>query len=382
MSDISPEQVVTPASVEEVAEIVRAAIADRNQISTRYISPSDGNSSSDVVKRVNLQKMNSVVEYPARDMTVTVEAGMPVSELGGILAEEKQQLPIDGFAPSISVGALVAGDATGPRQYGYGTLRDYVIGIEAVDGQGRIFHAGGRVVKNVAGYDLCRLVVGSRGSLGILTRITFKLKPLPACSMLRSFRFRDTAGLDKSLGRLNVTAANPVLLDFDFGAAAPMQQQTDGSGSGNEHFPQTLHIGVEGTEAACRWQLDELRKDCAEGEQFESDDSASAVEQHCRNAEYCWNDNVIRIRTIPSKLVTVASELAATGYSSQGHAGNGYVFVKKEAGDGRIRAICEEVVSRHSGSVSQWSVDHPADSTDVLSLRLRNTFDPHSVFCN
>ncbi len=382
MNDVYSEQVLMPASTEEVSRLLRAETAGEGQFTTSRVSCSGRESSSAAVRRVDLQKMNSVVDYPARDMTVTVQSGMAVSELTRILAEEKQQLPIDEFDRSISVGALVAGDIAGPRQYGYGTLRDYVIGIEAVDGQGRIFHAGGRVVKNVAGYDLCRLMVGSRGSLGVLTQVTFKLKPLPEYSMLRCFRFDGSAAFEDSLGRLNVSAASPLLLDFEFASEAPVQPQVDNPGTVGRHFPHALHIGVEGTKAACLWQIEELRNDCAGGEQFDPDDStaAASVNQHCHSAGYNWQDDSIRIRTIPSSLVAVAAELAATGYSSQGHAGNGILFVKKENGDGRVRPICEEIVSRHGGSVSEWSVDHPAKSTDGLSVRLRSTFDPHSVF--
>lgn len=383
MNEVSSEQVLTPASTEEVAELLRAQTTGNGLFSASRVACSHTASSSAApVRRIDLQKMNSVVDYPARDMTVTVQAGMTVSALNTVLAEENQQLPIDEFDPSITVGALVAGDIAGPRQFGYGTLRDYVIGIEAVDGQGRIFHAGGRVVKNVAGYDLCRLLVGSRGSLAILTQVTFKLKPVPECSMLQSFCFNDKSDFAGSLDRLNVSAASPVLLDFDFASEPPPQQQTDNPEVPGRHFPHTLHIGVEGTDAACRWQLSEIRKDCTGSEQFDSDNSAapSSVNRHCHSAEYNGQGNVIRIRTMPSRLATIAAELAATGYSSRGHAGNGILFIKKEQDDGRVRPICDEIVLRHGGSVSEWSVDHPARSADALSARLRSTFDPRSVF--
>ena len=361
--------------------MLRVAVAGEGKFSVSRVTADGVKSSPDSVKRVDLQKMSSVVDYPARDMTVTVQAGMAVSELKKILAEEKQQLPIDEFDSSITVGALVAGDIAGPRQYGYGTLRDYVIGIEAVDGRGRVFHAGGRVVKNVAGYDLCRLMVGSRGLLGILTQVTFKLKPLPEKTMLRSFRFGDVADLETALTELNVTAANPVLLDFEFVSATPAQQQTGDSIGDQELHPYSLHVGVEGTPAACSWQVEELRNDCAGGEEITSDgSSALSADHYCRDAGYGWHDGEVRIRTFPSKLVAVAAELGASGYSSQGHAGNGIVFVKDDVGNGEVRAVCEDLVLRHGGTVSEWTVDHPAKDTDALSARLRSTFDPQSLF--
>lgn len=381
LTDDSFQQVLMPASTEEVVELLRATVAGEGRLSTNRVTVSGTTSSPDSVRRVDLQKMNSVVDYPARDMTVTVQAGMAVSELKKILAEEKQQLPIDEFDSSISVGALVASDIAGPRQYGYGTLRDYVIGIEAVDGRGRVFHAGGRVVKNVAGYDLCRLMVGSRGSLGILTQVTFKLKPLPEQSVSRSYRFGDVADFETALTRLNVTAANPVLLDFQFASATPKQQRTDDSLEGQELHPYALHVSVEGTPAACSWQVGQLRNDCAGGEEITSDRSSDlSADHHFCHVGYGWQDGEVRIRTFPSKLVAVATELGAGGYSSQGHAGNGILYVKDNVGDGEARTVCEDLVSRHGGTVSEWAVDHPAKDTDALSARLRSTFDPRSIF--
>ena len=381
LTDGSGQKLLTPTSTEEVAQVLRAAVAGEDRFSMSRVTAEGANSSSDSVRRIDLQKMSAVVDYPARDMTVTVQAGMPVSELKKIFAEEKQQLPIDEFDSSITVGALVAGDVAGPRQYGYGTLRDYVIGIEAVDGRGRIFHAGGRVVKNVAGYDLCRLMVGSRGSLGILTQVTFKLKPLPEHSLLRSFRFENPGDFETALTRLNVSAANPVLLDFNFASATPVQQQSGDAGCDRASHPYALHIGVEGTQAACSWQAEQLRNDCADGEEITPDDStAVSADHHCRDAGYRWKHDAVRIRTFPSKLVAVAAELGASGYSSQGHAGNGILFVQNEIGDEDVRTVCEDIVSRHGGTVSEWTVDHPAKTSDPLSARLRSMFDPSSLF--
>jgi len=156
---------------------------------------------------------SAIVDYPARDMTITVGAGMSYGTLQTILREENQQLPIDVADEGTPLGELAAYDICGPRQFGYGSLRDYVIGVEAVDGTGRVFHAGGRVVKNVAGYDLCRLLVGSRNQLGTITQLTFKLKPLPTQQSIMVAGFRSLRDLEAALERLNLTATTPVILD-------------------------------------------------------------------------------------------------------------------------------------------------------------------------
>src|SRR5690606_32325083 len=119
--------------------------------------------------------LNRVIDYPARDMTITVEAGITWEQLEAELAKEGQWLPVDvARAEAATVGGAIACNTSGPRRFGYGTLRDYVIGIHAVDGQGMQFKGGGRVVKNVAGYDFCKLLTGSFGTLAVITQVTLK----------------------------------------------------------------------------------------------------------------------------------------------------------------------------------------------------------------
>ena len=121
------------------------------------------------------------IDYPARDMTITVEAGVTMADAG------RRRWPPSGSGcrstcrtpTQATLGGVVATAWSGPRRYGYGTMRDYVIGISAVDGRGTPFKGGGRVVKNVAGYDFCKLLTGSLGTLGVITQVTLKVKPLP-----------------------------------------------------------------------------------------------------------------------------------------------------------------------------------------------------------
>ena len=121
------------------------------------------------VSGFDLSQMQRVLEYAPEDMTVSVEAGTTLAQLQARLAEHKQWLPIDpAGADTLTVGALLAGNQSGPRRFGYGTIREHLIGIKVVPANGRVIKAGGKVVKNVAGYDLCKLFVGSRGTLGVI----------------------------------------------------------------------------------------------------------------------------------------------------------------------------------------------------------------------
>ena len=110
----------------------------------------------------------------------TVEAGIRVAELQRVLAEKGQTFPVDcPFPAEATLGGLLATNTSGPRRLGHGTARDYVLGLDVVDAAGRRIHGGGRVVKNVAGYDLPKLHIGALGTLGIVVEATLKVKPLP-----------------------------------------------------------------------------------------------------------------------------------------------------------------------------------------------------------
>jgi len=121
-----------------------------------------------------------VVDYPSRDLTITVQAGISVGQLQAVLAEQGQWLPVDvPQAVTATLGGSLAVNVSGPRRYGYGTWRDYVIGIRFLQDEGVEVQGGGRVVKNVAGYDLMKLQIGALGTLGVITQVTLKVRPKP-----------------------------------------------------------------------------------------------------------------------------------------------------------------------------------------------------------
>ncbi len=146
-----------PATVADIGEVVRQAAE-----SGLAIYPAGGQTQWDLglppTHRgilVDTRRLDQVIDYPARDMTITVQAGMTVARLQTLLATESQRLPIDvPCAEQATLGGILATNVSGPRRFGCGTLRDYVIGISVVNDEGHEVKAGGRVVKNVAGYDM------------------------------------------------------------------------------------------------------------------------------------------------------------------------------------------------------------------------------------
>ena len=130
---------------------------------------------------LSLRRHNQVLEHATGDFTVTVEAGMPLNELQAVLAERGQWLPIDPpLAGPSSIGGVVARGVSGPLRHKAMGLKDQVIGISLLRSDGTTAHAGGQVVKNVAGYDLMRLLTGSWGSLALITQLTLRTQPLPS----------------------------------------------------------------------------------------------------------------------------------------------------------------------------------------------------------
>lgn len=151
------------------------------------------NADQTAIGSIDLGALNRILNYSPEDMTVTVQSGMNLKDLQVLLAVEEQCLPLDPpFSEKWTIRDLIDLNPSGPRRCALGTLRDHVIGLEAVRANGEIIKSGGQVVKNVAGFDLCKLFIGANGSLGVITSVTFKLLPLPekeviCCSQIESF---------------------------------------------------------------------------------------------------------------------------------------------------------------------------------------------------
>jgi glycolate oxidase FAD binding subunit len=177
---LTPSSVIEPSSIDELS----AAICDANERGTAVIPWGAGchMSLGNVPERYDVAlrttKLDRVIEYEPADMTVTVEAGITFGVLQSLVAEHGQFLPID--APrEATVGGVLAANVSGPSRHAYGLPRDWLIGCRLVLADGTIIKGGGRVVKNVAGYDIPKLAVGSLGTLGVSVEATFKLAPLP-----------------------------------------------------------------------------------------------------------------------------------------------------------------------------------------------------------
>jgi glycolate oxidase FAD binding subunit len=178
----TPEVAVFPGSVEEVSSVL--ALASEEEI---RVTPWGGGTKMELGSPpqklglvLGLKRMNRLLEHEPGDLTATLQAGMTLETLQAALSPHGQWLSLDpAFPGRATLGGILATNASGPRRHLYGTARDLLIGITVVEADGALVHGGGRVVKNVAGYDLPKLYVGSFGTLGVIVELTVKLRPLP-----------------------------------------------------------------------------------------------------------------------------------------------------------------------------------------------------------
>ncbi|MFQ3662531.1 MAG: FAD-linked oxidase C-terminal domain-containing protein [Chloroflexaceae bacterium] len=172
---------VSPGSIEELARVV--ALCHRAGVPVRPcsdVSRHDGAFSTARPLRIVTRRMNGVLVYEPDDLTIGVEAGMSLAELQALLAANGQMLPLDLHRPeATTLGALVATGADGPRRPGYGILRDWVLGLTIVEADGAVSRLGAQVVKNVSGFDLVKLLVGSHGTLGVIAAVRLRVFPRP-----------------------------------------------------------------------------------------------------------------------------------------------------------------------------------------------------------
>lgn len=177
-----PNCVVYPHTQAALGEVVKVA----NQKDWRILPFGNGSKVSwgGLVNKVDLaistQNINSLIEHAVGDLTITIESGMKLVEVQEILGKENQFLPIDpAFPETATIGGIIATADTGSWRQRYGGIRDMVLGISFVRADGEIAKGGGRVVKNVAGYDLMKLLTGSFGTLGVISQVTLRTYPLP-----------------------------------------------------------------------------------------------------------------------------------------------------------------------------------------------------------
>lgn len=190
---------------------------------------------------ISTTALNGVIAYEPRDLTISVESGMPWSKLTALLASNRQMVPLDPpFSNEATVGGVVASNCSGPRRCLYGTARDLVIGMKFATLEGKLVQSGGMVVKNVAGLDMAKLMIGSFGTLAAIASVNFKLTPMPEVERSFLLPFADAASAIAARNRIMQSPLQPAAID--------LLNATAGAGLGRRSF--LLAVGAGGNGAA------------------------------------------------------------------------------------------------------------------------------------
>jgi FAD/FMN-containing dehydrogenase len=300
-----------PESVEDLQAILRTAHGENRR-----------------VEALDLSGLNRLVNHSPEDMTAKVMSGMSLKAFQEAVGEAGQGLPCD--PPPFrdwSVGEVLAENASGPRRHGYGTIRDYLIGISVVLADGTLIKAGGNVVKNVAGYDLCKLFIGSQGTLGVIVEGIFKLLPLPEACATVQMTLPDLTQAGLMVEKVHQSKLQPTVLDLH--------------GNAESH---TAYLQFEGA----REDVEHQREVACEMGFVDMPDRAVL------SASVFWGEGTPhRTTVLPSDLVPLLRKIAPSSYVAR--AGNGIVYF-------------------HGGNPPPPIVASPA-----LSQRIKKAYDPKGV---
>ncbi len=390
-------QSLQPGTVEELAGLVEQAYEQSvpmyplgGQTALHYGLPAKTDGWG-----ISTEKLNRVIDFPVKDLTLTVETGITIQALADMLANEGLMLPLDVPQQSqATLGGVIATNCNGPRRFGYGTVRDYVIGIQAVNGKGQLFHGGGRVVKNVAGYDFCKLLTGSMGTLGIISQATVKLKPVPEEAVTVAVSLDDGATVENCIAMLMESPTVPVAVELLYGA-----RWSEYAGDPNRRY--TLAVQLAGTESEITWGqqrlADDLKACGAPGAFALSSEAHVALWQQIQEFPAAEHELTIQVKTVSSGAVPVIEKCTETDpqCTIQSDIGNGVVTVgfeeMPETGiSGLVVSQLGPLATVYHGHVETLRCPAPEDLTlgtmwgqlsgpQWLHNRVKEQFDPRGL---
>ena len=302
---------------------------------------------------VEMAAYSGIVAYEPRELVLTVRAGTPLARVEAALAAERQMLPFEpprfgGASPTI--GGIVASGLSGPRRPYAGAVRDFVLGARVVNGKGEDLSFGGRVIKNVAGYDVSRLMAGAMGTLGAITEVSFKVLPLPAAEATLGWQMGEAAATQQ----VNAWAGKPLPL------------------AGTAWFAGRLLVRLAGAESAVRAARAKMGGD----EATDLPDFWSALRDH-RIAYFQGEAPVWRV-SVPQ--TTPPLDLGATPLVEWG---GGLRWFRGELDAARVRAAAEGAgghATLFRGGDKAVGVFHPlAPAILKIHQRLKAAFDPAGI---
>jgi glycolate oxidase FAD binding subunit len=388
---VIPRHVVEPETPEAFAEILARASRDRLPTVIRGGGTKIGwgrpPRSVDVV--ISTARLSELLAHRHGDLTATVQAGMRLGDLNATLRRHGQWLPVESAFEDATVGGIVATNESGPSRYRNGTPRDLVIGITLALTDGRLIKSGGTVVKNVAGYDLGRLVSGSHGTLAGIVDVTFKLVPIPAASatVMGLYSEPDADALTRDVAALTASQAEPAAFDVSMAAS--------------ELAPYKLYLRVATSPAATDAQIAAIRAlvsgqthVVSSGEMVAGVPVDDALWRG-HNAAPWRGDATVRFSWLPAKLPRVLAlvgevqHLDEVGATLTARVSGSGLLRMSAAPAGLIAAITRLRASRDIGHVVvlraplevKQAVDvwGPARDSDGVMRSLKQMFDPAGI---
>jgi len=375
--------VAEPGSAEEIAEIVRKCERDRDRAgAVRRRAHAGADAALPIAIGVSTARMDRVVAYEPDDMTVTAEPGVTLGALNRLMASRGQRLPADPARPEITtLGALIGAAQAGPIRLSEGAVRDLLIGIRFVGHDGRIVHGGGRVVKNVAGYDLMKVMTGSFGTLGIISEATFRVGPVPENYSLALARFARSA--DAFAAALRAEESAPLIHAEVLSAA--LAARFGGGGA-------LALAGFGGIRAEADHHRGRIAEALGSGAEILAGGEALAAYEQLRDIDFADAALAAQIAVMRSDLPRCVAECGA---EFRAHAASGVAQIFLTDGRdaeapaavlARWRGIAHRargnlrVLAARDGLDAAQIFDQPPAPAMALMRRLKAAFDPHRVF--
>jgi glycolate oxidase FAD binding subunit len=277
----------SPATVAALQDTIRSAAAVSIVGGATKVRPA-----RDELACVNTEKLTGVVDYSPEECVVTVRAGTRLREIAATLGQHGQHLPFDPpfSAAGATIGGTVAMGLSGPGRLRYGGVRDFLIGATVVDGEGRVIQSGGKVVKNAAGFLLHHALVGSLGTLGVLTELSFKVFPAPLAHVTLRYRHGSLAAAHETMERVGASRLDVEALDYD------------ATGS--------FWMRLSGRGGALRSRIDRARRLFANAAALEVLDEAADERVWSDAREFAWcptDASLIKIPAAPSMVAALAT---------------------------------------------------------------------------
>ncbi|QHI99023.1 glycolate oxidase subunit GlcE [Xylophilus rhododendri] len=361
-------------SVNELVDRVRAAAADKQPLRIRGGGTKDFYGHPVAGEMLETGGLSGIVDYEPSELVVTALAGTPLAELEAALAERGQCLPFEPprFGAGGTVGGMVAAGLAGPARASVGSVRDYVLGTQLLNGKAELLDFGGQVMKNVAGYDVSRLLAGSLGTLGVITRVSLKVLPVPPAEAT----LRWACSQDEALELLHGWGGQP----WPLNASRWQLEDAADAGSG------VLHLRLRGAVAAVQAACQTLGGRAVPGE-VHSDWEA------CRDQRLAWfaarppGHDLWRL-SLPQTAPVLGSGLAnAIGPLVEWHGAQRWYQL--DARDTQAAHALRQAAHEAGGHAVRFRPADPAAGERFAPLSaalariheaLRRSFDPHRIF--